>query len=63
MMTPMMTIAVPAVRSLWATTALCLSCDCIGCNQCSPHCPQRINIPHELHRIDAFVERLKQHLD
>ena len=23
----MMTIAVPAVRSLWATTALCLSCD------------------------------------
>lgn len=36
---------------------------CIGCNQCSPHCPQRINIPHELHRIDTFVERLKQHLD
>lgn len=36
---------------------------CIGCNQCSPHCTQRINIPHELHRIDAFVERLKQHLD
>ena len=36
---------------------------CIGCNQCSPHCPQRINSPHELHRIDAFVERLKQHLD
>ncbi|MGN1375454.1 MAG: aldo/keto reductase [Prevotella sp.] len=33
---------------------------CIGCNQCSPHCPQRIDIPKELHRIDAFVERLKQ---
>ena len=33
---------------------------CIGCNQCSPHCPQRINIPGELHRIDAYVERLKQ---
>ncbi|MGN1263822.1 MAG: aldo/keto reductase [Prevotella sp.] len=35
---------------------------CIGCNQCSPHCPQRIDIPKELHRIDGFVERLKQDL-
>ena len=33
---------------------------CIGCNQCSPHCPQGIDIPTELHRIDAFVEKLKQ---
>ena len=33
---------------------------CIGCNQCTPHCPQSINIPKELHRIDAYVERLKQ---
>lgn len=33
---------------------------CIGCNQCSPHCPQGIDIPAELHRIDAYVERLKQ---
>lgn len=33
---------------------------CIGCNQCSPHCPQSINIPKELHRIDNFVEHLKQ---
>lgn len=33
---------------------------CIGCNQCSPHCPQRIDIPAELHRIDAYIERLKQ---
>lgn len=33
---------------------------CIGCNQCSPHCPQSINIPHELHRISGFVEKLKQ---
>lgn len=33
---------------------------CIGCNQCSVHCPQRIDIPKELQRIDAYVERLKQ---
>ena len=33
---------------------------CIGCNQCSVHCPQGINIPKELQRIDSFVERLKQ---
>lgn len=33
---------------------------CIGCDQCSPHCPQSINIPKELQRIDSFVEKLKQ---
>lgn len=33
---------------------------CIGCDQCSPHCPQSINIPKELRRIDGFVEQLKQ---
>ena len=33
---------------------------CIGCNQCAPHCPQNIKIPHELHKIDRFVEKLKQ---
>lgn len=33
---------------------------CIGCSQCSPHCPQGINIPQELQRIDRFVEDLKQ---
>lgn len=36
---------------------------CIGCNQCSSHCPQSINIPKELQRIDAFVEQLKQEKD
>ena len=33
---------------------------CIGCGQCAPHCPQSIDIPGELHRIDDFVEQLKQ---
>ena len=33
---------------------------CIGCGQCAPHCPQQINIPRELHRIDQYVETLKQ---
>ena len=32
---------------------------CIGCGQCTPHCPQKINIPEELQRIDRFVENLK----
>lgn len=33
---------------------------CIGCKQCTSHCPQSIDIPRELHRIDQFVEQLKQ---
>ena len=33
---------------------------CIGCGQCKEHCPQNIDIPTELHRIDDFVEQLKQ---
>lgn len=36
---------------------------CIGCGKCTPHCPQRINIPGELHRIDRYVESLKQRKD
>ncbi len=34
---------------------------CIGCGQCMEHCPQRIDIPGELQKIDQFVEQLKQH--
>ena len=33
---------------------------CIGCGQCNPHCPQLIDIPGELRRIDAYVERLRR---
>ena len=33
---------------------------CIGCNICLPHCPQKIDIPKEMQRIDAYVEQLKQ---
>ena len=33
---------------------------CIGCRQCVAHCPQNINIPREMQRIDRFVEALKQ---
>ena len=33
---------------------------CIGCNHCVSHCPQRINIPEQMQRIDLLVEQLKQ---
>lgn len=36
---------------------------CIGCNQCSPHCPQSINIPKQLQRIDSYVDRLRRNTD
>ena len=33
---------------------------CIVCGECVPECPQSINIPQELAKIDEFVEKLKQ---
>ena len=33
---------------------------CIGCGQCLTTCPQRINIPREMRRLDSFVENLKR---
>ena len=33
---------------------------CTGCNKCTQHCPQNINIPRQMKRIDRFVEDLKQ---
>ncbi|MDU1904152.1 MAG: aldo/keto reductase [Dysgonomonas sp.] len=36
---------------------------CIGCEICKPHCPQTIDIPNEMRRIDLYTEQLKQKLD
>lgn len=33
---------------------------CIGCGECVSHCPQRIAIPKEMHKIDIMVENLKR---
>ena len=32
---------------------------CIQCGQCLRKCPQSINIPKEMGKIDRFVEQLK----
>lgn len=33
---------------------------CIGCRECVSHCPQSIDIPSQMQRIDSFVEQLRQ---
>ena len=33
---------------------------CIGCNQCSVNCPQKIDIPTEIHKIGKYIEKLKR---
>ncbi len=33
---------------------------CTACRECVSHCPQNIDIPRELRRVDEFVEKLKQ---
>jgi hypothetical protein len=33
---------------------------CIHCGECLPHCPQSIQIPRELQRINRYIEKLKQ---
>lgn len=33
---------------------------CTACKECISHCPQRINIPVEMQKIDQHVERLKR---
>ncbi len=36
---------------------------CIGCNICTPHCPQAIDIPNEMRRIDLYSEQLRQEIE
>ncbi len=36
---------------------------CIGCGICKPHCPQNIDIPKEMRRIDLYAEQLKQKIE
>lgn len=43
--------AVPALRQ---------ANHCIGCRTCVEECPQKIDIPRQLQRIDDYVEQLKQ---
>lgn len=33
---------------------------CIGCNKCVSHCPQNIDIPNEMQRVNSYVEALKR---
>ena len=35
---------------------------CTGCGRCAPHCPQSINIPHEIAAIDEWIDGLKDQL-
>ena len=36
---------------------------CIGCDKCKPHCPQKIEIPNEMRRIDLYAEQLRRNLE
>lgn len=33
---------------------------CIECNECRPKCPQRLNIPDEMKRVDRYAEQLRR---
>ncbi len=33
---------------------------CTNCGQCNKHCPQNIDVPKEIRRINDFIEKLKQ---
>ena len=44
----------------WAVPSLRQADHCTGCGQCNEHCPQSIDIPHELHKIDRYIENLRK---
>ena len=56
----MRTTGVPVAPSLSVTTAVSRSC---GRQAIASVATNAINIPAELRRIDAYVERLKQEID
>ena len=33
---------------------------CTGCGRCAPHCPQAIDIPAMVRKVDRFVEKLRR---
>ena len=33
---------------------------CTGCGRCAPHCPQAIDIPAMVRKVDRFVETLRR---
>ena len=33
---------------------------CTGCGHCKPHCPQAIDIPAMLRKVDRFIEKLRR---
>jgi len=36
---------------------------CLECKECVPKCPQRINIPEEMRRVDLYAEQLKKKVE
>ncbi|MBP5538624.1 MAG: aldo/keto reductase [Bacteroidales bacterium] len=35
---------------------------CVGCGECTLHCPQGINIPVQMRKIDRYTEKLRKNL-